>query len=300
LGRFVGLTQFSYYGTTTKYSDDGGVTWNTVSVPTFDNSPYKQVTALRYHNGIFIATYRTVVIISPLTYNYGTCKSSDGINWTAGPSSTVDLTRDFSYYAGLYFTSSGSYVYTSPDALNWTQGAYLPLVGGSPLPVSMFSYAFLLDPAGNNYVSSDLINWALCATPALGVGQSSVNKSEVGNNGNAVTAGITYTGYDSFLNVLSYSIHASVDEIASLLDYNETIGLFALHHNLSGVPDRPVYPPTGTPVDGNLYSSFKISHDGLIWTTVNYPYPDYFNGLAVGNDRVVIIQNNSVLIVYLY
>jgi hypothetical protein len=171
-------------------STDGGITWTryTVTIPGHIVTSWEYV---QYVNGRFIAfgSNNTVAIENPEQIT--TATSLDGLNWTFGtpvvgatdvtPDSGATLKSQVGYVGGTYLTifrlSPGAtrHLYTSPDALVWTQVTGHNLWGGAVgrlMSVTTFQGKFVLVdkdattitslPAEAYYVltSLDGITWA--------------------------------------------------------------------------------------------------------------------------------------------
>lgn len=193
-GRWVLLLDGA--GSTSYYSDDGGITWNT---GTDNNEEWRHVTWVQAYNGgngLYVASgfgNATGPVLQT---------SPDGITWTGRGVMNLVAANKTAYSPSLnrivavaddqqLFSVRVAY---SNDGINWNAGAGGGLFGSITGSVSTDSFCFVAwspslgifaavnkNPIGSTrgiMTSSDGINWAVVTTPAISNGYSDIEWSE--------------------------------------------------------------------------------------------------------------------------
>jgi hypothetical protein len=163
MGRYVGLNYGGNF-TDAQYSDDNGITWNMVSIPTSDIM-YDVI----YSGTKFVA----------VGYNGTVLTSSNGSDWGASNVGTSDFLNRIIYNGGRYvavgfnisspLTSTGT-IYTSTDLETWAAvSSSVPTTAGYQAVDYSPSLGLYLAVGENGLMatSPDGVNWIDCSQPAI-------------------------------------------------------------------------------------------------------------------------------------
>lgn len=259
--RFVGITNFNSTGV---YSDDGGETWSTMSIPSSDYWG-----RLAYGNGSFVLVE---------TAGSKSCKSIDGINWVTTSGHTLQPSSSIAYGENVFISIQQNYktIYVSIDGgLTWQR------------PDDS-----LLDPIYVGWVDIAYGNGKFFACQANGATRNKITYSN--------DLGQTWTPtFMSSLNLKSvaygngkYIALSNTDVIA----YSEDGENWTEQKVLPTLRDwRSVRFGNGYFVAVGYNSSVAIySADGLTWSEVDLYKTATWNNISTdGNGKFIIVTQNS-------
>ena len=163
-GRYVGMNAPAGNETNAQYSDDGGVTWNVVTIPTS-----QLLRDSLFDGSLFVACGNNGTIVT----------SSNGADWGLSSTGVSDQAFRIVYNAGRYvvvgpvspgvFSTSTGTIYTSTDLVTWqdvsssvpTTNAYLGVAYSPALGMYL-----AVGEAGQMASSTDGVQWTDCSNAA--------------------------------------------------------------------------------------------------------------------------------------
>lgn len=282
-GRFVGILSPPMTARPlVYYSDNGGVTWNTIATALY--APGKAIYSLTYFHetNLFVATG------SNWPSSSWTATSVDGLTWTLGTNYTGDRVMsdvEWCYKTGRYYGATitggdATYLYSSADGLVWTLecnlGLYLNIRGIAFLDPTMY----LLCQNYNIFKKSNLV------VPIVAVDLTGAEIPVYINDpyrGEAISDN-NLVVYD--MGYFKGGVFTPTTNPVTNIDYNP------LSH-----PDS--HAPLFASLSGRAGRTNKLSlsRDGINWIDTTVAGANQAYDLAVGFERVVgITYSNYVTI----
>ena len=265
---------------------------------------------LVYAGGRFVAVGQ---ITDPVTRTTGVpiWSSTNGLTWTrANAHANFANLNEVGYGQGMYIAVGESRVFTSTDALTWTQrtfGFTATLTGIAASPTALVAGSL----GGNAYTSDDGTTWSQRTTgattslrsAAFGAGRFVL----VGDGGRIIhsTDGVTWTaatsGTTSALQTIGYFEDLgflAAGDSGAMLTSTDGITWLALESGIADSITALARTPLGYVAGGGANGTLLTSLDGTGWTVAALPANRALRGIAASPTAIVAVGDLGTMLTF--